>query len=326
MDTLELVRLNLLSPIILAFALGIIATLARSDLKFPEPLYTALSIYLLLAIGLKGGAALSVTPLGEFGGPALATLALGLTIPLWSYAIVRRLGRMSVPDAAAIAAHYGSVSVVTFIASLAFLDGARVGYEGFLPTLVAVLEVPAIVVALVLARVRGGAGRGSWGTVMHEVLAGRSVLLLLGGLLIGALSGKAGLERVGAFFVDPFQGALVLFLLEMGMVAARRFRDLRKAGAFLLAFGIVMPLLHGTMGVWLGSVAGLSLGGSMVLGVMAASASYIAAPAAVRIALPEANPGYYLTASLAITFPFNLTVGIPVYFAVAQWMHAGGAG
>jgi hypothetical protein len=326
MDTLELVRLNLLSPIILAFALGIIATLVRSDLKFPEPLYTALSIYLLLAIGLKGGAALSVTPLGEFALPALATLALGLTVPLWSYAIVRRVGKMSVPDAAAIAAHYGSVSVVTFIAALSFLDAARVTYEGFLPTLVAVLEVPAIVVALVLARVRGGAGRGSWGTVMHEVLAGRSVLLLMGGLLIGALSGKAGLERVGPLFVDPFQGVLVLFLLEMGMVAARRFRDLKKAGVFLLAFGIVMPLLHGALGVWLGSLAGLSLGGSMVLGTMAASASYIAAPAAVRIALPEANPGYYLTAALAITFPFNLTVGIPVYFAVAQWMHSGGVG
>ncbi len=326
MDMLELVRLNLLSPIILAFVLGIVATLARSDLKFPEPLYTALSIYLLLAIGLKGGAALSETSLAELGGPALATLGLGIAVPLWSYAIVRRIGRMSVSDAAALAAHYGSVSVVTFIAALSFLDAARIGYEGFLPTLVAMLEVPAIIVALLLARMRGGAGRGSWGTVLHEVLAGRSILLLLGGLVIGAASGTAGLARVAPFFVAPFQGALVLFLLEMGMVAARRFRDLRTAGAFLLAFGVGMPLLHGVLGVWLGSVAGLSLGGSTVLGVMAASASYIAAPAAVRIALPEANPGYYLTAALAITFPFNLTVGIPVYFAVAQWMHAGGTG
>ncbi|HEY0019796.1 MAG TPA: sodium-dependent bicarbonate transport family permease [Longimicrobium sp.] len=326
MDMLELVRLNLLSPIILAFVLGIVATLARSDLKFPEPLYTALSIYLLLAIGLKGGAALSETPLRELGGPALATLALGIAVPLWSYAIVRRVGRMSVSDAAALAAHYGSVSVVTFIAALSFLDAARIGYEGFLPTLVAMLEVPAIIVALLLARMRGGAGRGSWGTVLHEVLAGRSILLLLGGLVIGAASGTAGLERVAPFFVAPFQGALVLFLLEMGMVAARRFRDLRTAGAFLLGFGVGMPLLHGVLGVWLGSVVGLSLGGSTVLGVMAASASYIAAPAAVRIALPEANPGYYLTAALAITFPFNLTVGIPVYFAVARWLHAGGAG
>lgn len=325
MSTLELVQLNLLSPIVLAFVLGMVATLVRSDLKFPDELYTALSIYLLLAIGLKGGAALAETPLREFGGPALATLALGIAIPLWSYAIVRRLGKMSVADAAAIAAHYGSVSVVTFIAALSFLDAARVSYEGFLPTLVAVLEVPAIIVALLLARLRSGAGRGSWGTVLHEVMAGRSIILLLGGLVIGALSGAAGLAKVKPFFVDPFQGALVLFLLEMGMVAARRFRDLPKAGVFLLAFGMVMPLLHGALGVWMGSLVGLSMGGSMVLGVMAASASYIAAPAAVRIALPEANPGYYLTAALAITFPFNLTVGIPVYFAIAQWMHAGGA-
>jgi hypothetical protein len=326
MEMLELVRLNLLSPVVLAFALGMIATLVRSDLKFPDELYTALSIYLLLAIGLKGGAELASTPLSELALPAAATLALGVAVPLWSYAIVRRIGRMSVADAAALAAHYGSVSVVTFIASLSFLDAAKVGYEGFLPTLVALLEVPAIIVALLLARLRGAAGRGSWGTVLHEVLAGRSILLLLGGLVIGALSGSAGLARVSPFFVEPFQGALVLFLLEMGMVAARRFRDLRTAGVFLLGFGVGMPLLHGVLGVWLGSVAGLSLGGSTVLGVMAASASYIAAPAAVRIALPEANPGYYLTAALAITFPFNLTVGIPIYFAVARWMHAGGAG
>jgi len=326
MDALELVRLNLLSPVVLAFALGMVATLARSDLKFPDELYTALSIYLLLAIGLKGGAELARTPMDQIAGPALATLALGVSIPLWSYAIVRRIGRLGVPDAAALAAHYGSVSVVTFIAALSFLDAARVPYEGFLPTLVALLEAPAIVVALLLARMRGGAGRGSWGTVLHEVLAGRSVLLLMGGLVIGALSGQAGMARVGPFFVAPFQGALVLFLLEMGMVAARRFRDLRTGGAFLLGFAVVMPLLHGTLGVALGSLAGLSLGGSTVMGVMAASASYIAAPAAVRIALPEANPGYYLTAALAITFPFNLVAGIPVYFAIARWMHAGGAG
>lgn len=324
MEALELVRLNLLSPIILAFVLGIVATLVRSDLKFPDALYTTLSIYLLLAIGLKGGVALSSTPLGDFAKPAIATLALGVSIPLWAYAISRRVGRMSVPDAAAIAAHYGSVSVVTFMAALSFLDAAGVAHEGFMPTLVAILEVPAIVVALVLARTLGGAGRGNWREVLHEVLAGRSVLLLLGGLAIGAASGTVGMSRVSPFFVDPFQGALVLFLLEMGMVAARRFRDLRTAGRFLLAFAVLMPLAHGVLGVWLGSLAGLSLGGSTVLGVMAASASYIAAPAAVRIALPEANPGYYLTAALAITFPFNLTIGIPVYFAVAQWIQGGG--
>lgn len=320
MDALELVRLNLVSPIVLAFVLGIVATLIRSDLKFPDELYTALSIFLLLAIGLKGGAELAETPLSEFWAPAVAAVGLGVTIPLWSYLILRRLGRFGIADAAAVAAHYGSVSAVTFIASLAFLEAVRQPVEGFMPTLLAVLEFPSIVVALVIARARLG-GRESWGAVLHEVLAGKSIVLLLGGLIIGAMVGKTGLRPVAPFFVDLFQGALTLFLLEMGMVAARRLGDLRRVGLFLVAFGILMPMLHGALAVWLGAATGLSIGGSTVLGVLGASASYIAAPAAVRIALPEANPSYYLTASLAITFPFNLTIGIPLYYSLAQWVH-----
>jgi uncharacterized protein len=324
MSTLELMQANLLSPVVLAFVLGIVATRVRSDLRFPDELYQALAIYLLLAIGLKGGAALAETPLREFWAPALATLALGCAIPLYSYLIVRRVGRMSVADAAALAAHYGSVSMVTFIAALSFMQLVGTPVEGFLPTLVALLEVPAIVIALVIARLRMAATPGGMGEVLHEVLAGKSVLLLVGGLAIGAASGAAGLAKVAPFFVDPFQGALTLFLLEMGMVAARRFRDLRTAGAFLLAFAILMPVFNGVLGVWLGQLAGLSLGGATVLGVMSASASYIAAPAAVRIALPEANPGYYLTAALAVTFPFNLTLGIPLFYGFARWLFSGG--
>ncbi|CAN5810162.1 sodium-dependent bicarbonate transport family permease [soil metagenome] len=320
MDALELVRFNLLSPIVLAFVLGIIATLIRSDLKFPDELYTALSIFLLLAIGLKGGAALSETPLAEFWKPALATLFLGVTVPITTYGIIRRLGRFSVADSAAMAAHYGSVSVVTFIACITFLDTALVPYEGFMPTLVAILEVPAIIVALLIARFKIG-GRGTFGEILHEVMSGKSIVLLLGGLTIGYLAGTPGLRPVAPFFIDLFHGALTLFLLEMGMVAARRFRDLKKVGIFLIAFGIIMPVIHGTVGVWLGLLSGLSVGGSTVLAVLAASASYIAAPAAVRIALPEANPGYYLTGALAITFPFNLTIGIPLYYAIAQWVY-----
>lgn len=319
MGTAELIRLNLLSPVVLAFALGIIATLVRSDLRFPDELYTALSIYLLLAIGLKGGVALSQTPIGEFWAPALATLALGAGVPIWTYAILRRLGSFEVADAAALAAHYGSVSAVTFIASLGFLQLVQVPVEGFMPTLMAILEVPAIGVALLIARMRMGGG-GTLRSVFHEVFAGKSILLLLGGLTIGYLAGPEGVASVSPFFVDLFYGALMLFLLEMGMIAARRFGDLKKVGVFLLAFGMIMPVLHGALGVWLGGLSGLSVGGSTVLGVLAASASYIAAPAAVRIALPQANPGYYLTASLAITFPFNLIVGIPLYYAFATWM------
>jgi uncharacterized protein len=313
---LELMRLNLLSPMVLAFVLGVVATLAHSDLKFPEELYTGLSIYLLLAIGLKGGAELSETPIAQLWAPALATLALGVLIPIVAYVVLRRLGRFAIADAAALAAHYGSVSAVTFAAVQTFLQTLQIPYEGFMPTLVALLEVPAIIVALLIARVALGHS-GSWGEVLRELLVGKSILLLLGGLVIGALAGKAGMAQVSPLFVDLFRGALTLFLLEMGMVAARRFADLRSVGRFLIGFGVLMPVACGVAGIWLGRVAGLSLGGSVVLGTLAASASYIAAPAAVRIALPQANPSLYLTASLAITFPFNLAIGIPLYYGLA---------
>jgi hypothetical protein len=329
MDALELLRLNLLSPVVLAFVLGVVATLARSDLKIHEALYSALSIYLLLAIGLKGGAELSATPVGEVTGPVLATLGLGLSIPLWSYVICRRIGRMGVPDAAAMAAHYGSVSAVTFIAADSFAAAAGVPAEGFMPALVAVLEVPSIAVALLIARrftpVGPDVARAGLGEALREILFGKSILLLVGGALIGLAGGKAGLEKVGPFFVDPFQGVLALFLLEMGMAAARRFRDLRKVGLFLLGFALVLPVLHGALGVWFGTLTGLGVGGATVLGAMAASASYIAAPAAVRVSLPMANPAYYLTGSLVITFPFNLVFGIPLYNALAEALAGGGA-
>lgn len=320
-ENLDSLAANLLSPIILAFVLGAIASLVRSDLRLPEPLYNGLSIYLLLAIGLKGGVELSQTPLGVFVGPAFLTLGLGLVTPLTAYYVLRKMGRFARVDAAAIAAHYGSVSAVTFIVAIAF--GAATGRpaEGFMPALVAILEVPAIVVALMIAFVRDERA-GSWREALHEVLAGRSVVLLVGGLLIGWAVGPAGFEPVAPFFVSGFQGALVLFLLEMGIVAARRLRDLRAVGAFLVGFGVLLPIAHGALAVWTGGLVGLSVSGSAVLGAMVSSASYIAAPAAVRIALPEANPTYYLTASLGVTFPFNVTLGIPLYYAFAGWLAA----
>lgn len=312
---------NLLSPVILAFVLGVVASLIRSDLRLPEALYNALSIYLLLAIGLKGGVELSKTPVEQFAGPAIATFVLGLVTPITAYAILRRIGSFDRVNAAAIAAHYGSVSAVTFIVAITF--GTMTGRtpEGFMPALVAILEVPAIVVALMIAFVREERA-GSWVSALHEVLAGRSVVLLVGGLLIGLAVGPDGFEAVAPFFVGGFQGALTLFLLEMGIIAARRLKDLREVGVFLVAFGILVPIMHGLLAVWAGGLVGLSLAGSAVLGAMVSSASYIAAPAAVRLALPEANPTYYLTASLGITFPFNVTVGIPLYYAMATWLHA----
>ena len=321
MTPLDALSANLLSPIVLAFALGALATLARSDLKIPDALYESLAIYLLLAIGLKGGVALAQADPAELVLPAIATLALGAATPVWCFAILRRLGRFGPIDAAAIAAHYGSVSAVTFVASLSFLERLDVPTEGFVTALVALLEVPGIVVALLLAR--SGHGATDWRGTIRELVTSKSVILLVGGMVIGLLSGPERFELVEPVFVGLFQGLLVLFLLELGLVTSRRFRDVRRAGPFLVGFAIVMPILHGVIGAGLGTLAGLSLGGATVLGVLAASASYIAAPAAVRIALPEANPSLYLTAVLAITFPFNLAFGIPLIHEVAVLFQGG---
>jgi hypothetical protein len=318
MDAFGSIQANLLSPMVLAFVLGAVARTVRSDLRFPDAVSAILSIYLLFAIGLKGGAELSKASLDDFWAPCLATLVLGVVTPLTAFAALRWLGRFDVVNAAALAAHYGSVSAVTFTASITFLESMGAPVERFLPALVAILEVPAIVIALLLAR--RSLGQGSWRHALHEVATGKSVVLLAGGLGIGYLAGGEGVAQVAPFFIDPFRGVLTLFLLDLGTLAAERFGELRRVGPFLLAFGVVAPLAHGVAGVALGELAGLSLGGATVLGVLAASASYIAAPAAVRAALPDANPGYYLTASLAITFPFNLAIGIPVYYAAARWL------
>jgi len=318
MATTELLLANLLSPMVLAFALGVLARLVRSDLRVPEELHQSLSIYLLLAIGLKGGVELSRTPLAGVAAPLAGTLVLGIVTPLTAYAVLR-LGRFDVTNAAALAAHYGSVSAVTFIAAIAFAEAAGARPESFLPALVAVLEVPAIVVALLLARLRAP-GPGGLRAALHEIVTGRSVLLLAGGMVIGLLGGERSFAPVEPFFVGLFRGALVLFLLDMGIAAAGRLGDLRRLGGFLAGFAIVMPIVHGALGAAVGTVAGLSPAGSAVFAAMVASASYIAAPAAVRLALPAANPTLYLTASLGVTFPFNLTVGIPLYFEIAGWL------
>lgn len=295
-----------------------VAKWVKSDLALPEPVYQGLSIYLLLAIGLKGGAALSATPVASMWAPGLATLVLGLLTPVSAFYLVRYAGRLGRDDAAAVAAHYGSVSVVTFLAANEAVQRSGFTAEGFLPALVALLEVPGIIVALMFAQSRGSSG--GWTKALHEVVTGKSIVLLLGGLAIGAVAGKERLGDVLPFFGGIFKGALCIFLLELGLVAGRRLRDAGRAGVRLLALGCVIPPLHGLLGVVAASVAGMSVGGAAVVGAMAASASYIAAPAAVRIALPKANPAYYLTLSLGITFPFNLALGIPLYLWLAENM------
>ena len=299
----------------LAFVLGLIAVAVKSDLRLPEALYQGLSIYLLLGIGIKGGVALSEANLNQVLLPILGTLVLGIVIPVLAFWVVGKLTKLDAVNRGALAAHYGSTSLVTFSAALIFLDSQGVEYEGFVTTLLAILEIPGIVVGLMLAS--RGLGRGlNWGESLREILTSKSIVLLAGGLVLGLITGATGYERVEPFFGGLFTGVLALFLLEMGIVAGRRLPDVKSAGVGLVVFSIGFPLLAGTLGVVVGELTGLSLGGSVVLGILAASASYIAAPAAVRLALPEASPGIYLTASLGITFPFNLIFGIPIMFAV----------
>ncbi len=312
---------NFASPVVLAFVLGILAKVLKSDLEIPKPVYQGISIYLLLAIGLKGGVELSKTPFGDFILPAGATLLLGCLTPLIAFAVLRYLGKIDITNSAAIAAHYGSVSVVTFIASISYLESLGLNPEGFMPTLVAILEIPGIIVALIIPQLMIKRG-GSFKKALHEVVTGSSIILLLGGLIIGYVAGPVKFEAVKPFFVSGFQGALVLFLLELGMVTARRLQDLKKVGFFIVGFAIIIPIIHGILAIWVGLLAGLSIAGATVLAAMVSSGSYIAAPAAVRIALPKASPSLYLTASLGITFPFNITLGIPLYYLIAQWMGA----
>jgi len=321
-DGLQLALTNLTSPPVLAFALGLLATALRSDLKLPDAVYQALSIYLLLGIGIKGGVALSESSFEQIIGPLLGTLALGIVIPVAAFFLLR-FTKLDVANRGALAAHYGSTSLVTFTAGIVFLESLSLQVEGYVNTLLAVLEIPGIIIGLALAA-KGITRNISWGESLREILTGKSIFLLVGGVALGFLTGSAGYARIDDFFTGLFTGVLTLFLLELGMVAGRRIKDLKQVGVSLFIFGTSFPILAGSLGVLVGQLTGMSLAGSAALGILAGSASYIAAPAAVRLALPEASPGIYLSASLGITFPFNLTIGIPVMLAVSQFLEGVG--
>ena len=313
--------------VVLFFALGMFARLVRSDLRLPEALYETLSIYLLLAIGLKGGVELSRQPLAVLAPQVLACAALGFSIPLLLFPALRAL-RLQPADAASVAAHFGSVSVVTFAVATTALQRAGVAYETHAPLWVAVMEAPGIVAGILLARwsLRSAAPSGAarparrsgWGALAHDVLFGKSVLLLLGGLAIGAVAGVAGTEPLRAVFVEPFKGVLALFLLELGLVAGSRLGEVRRFGAAVLAVGVLVPPVLALLGAAVGLALGLSTGGVALMATLAASASYIAAPTAMRIAVPEANAALSITVALGIAFPFNLLIGIPLYLELAR--------
>lgn len=307
---LDLAIQNLLSPPVLAFALGLAAIFFKSDLKLPDGLLQALTIYLLFAIGLKGGAALSQASLGSILLPSIATLAIGIVTTFTAFGVAKWFCKLDHVNACALAAHYGSVSAVTFIAAVAFVQSAQLQTEAVLPALVAVLEIPAILIALYLAR--GASSDKSPLAAAAHLFRSKTVFLLVGGVLIGALSGQKGIAEVSHLFVEPFKGALTIFLLELGILAGRHLSDVKTAGVKLVVLAIALPVVHCILGVALAHAAGMSVGGAAVMGAMSASASYIAAPAVVRSSLPTASPGLYLTGALGITFPFNLTIGIPL--------------
>lgn len=306
------------------FLVGVFARLVKSDLRLPEALYEALAIYLLIAIGLKGGIELSKQPLAAIGPQIVVVVAMGFLIPLLLYPVFRAL-RLNVWDAASLAGHYGSVSVVTFAVVTAALNRAGIPFEGHAAVWVAVMEIPGLITAVLLARLRSrdpAATRARWGPLLHEVLFGKSVVLLAGGLLIGTIAGVTGTQSIQPFFVDLFKGVLSLFLLELGLVAGGRIADMRALGVKPVIIGVVTPVLLSFLGIAVGEALSLSTGGVAVLATLAASASYIAAPTVMRIAVPQANSALTITVALGVTFPFNLLVGIPAYIWLANAISA----
>ena len=316
----------LTSPVVLFFVLGILAALARSDLTIPEAMAKGMSLYLMAAIGLKGGIEVAQSGLD---GDVLAALAAGIgagfVMPLYAFWVLRGFGRLDRINAGAVAAHYGSISVVTFVTAVEIFELQGMPPAGYMVAVMATMESPAILAGLLLARGAGGreASGQSMKGMLHEVLFNASVVLLLGSFVIGWVSGPSGFAEIEPLFGALFKGVLCLFLLDMGLIAARRIMDTRVLTVRLVVIAIALPLFNGAVGTLLGFAIGLDSGSVAALGVLCASASYIAVPAAMRLALPEADPGIYLTMSLSITFPFNVLVNIALIGAFASALTGG---
>lgn len=308
---------NITSVAVLVFVLGFLGARMKSDVRIPEPIYQMISIFLLFGIGLKGGHSLKDSPLSTIFAPAIATLLLGMLIPVLAYLSLKLVRKISDLDRGAIAAHYGSTSLVTFSSALLFLENSGIKVEGFATALLTIMEIPGIVVGVYLGS-RHRDKSVQWGKTLHEVITGKTIYLLFGGLLIGAITSQAGYMKVSPFFIDLQSGFLALFLLHLGYLAGSNWGEIRKVGAMVGVFAIIFPIIAGTLGVFAGHLVGLSVGGATMLGVLCASASYIAAPAAVSIGLPEANAPLALMSSIGVTFPFNLFLGIPLYLEIAK--------
>ncbi|MEC8529440.1 MAG: sodium-dependent bicarbonate transport family permease [Thermoproteota archaeon] len=345
MDILELIQSNLLTPIVLFFLFGIIAARIKSDLKMPEAISEFLPIYLLAAIGLHGGIEMRKTGFEEMLVPMLVAIGLSLLFTLNHYQILRRLGKFNIFDSYALASTYGAVGAVTFSVGLSFLKNQGVSSEGYLAAILAVLEPVAFILAIFLTNMAVskqirtkkqsfaddeeleiGMKQSSTklSQVLKESITGKAIVILLGSIVIGYIIGKEGFEPISIVFDELFTGAIVIFMIEMGIIAGQRLEDIKKVGIFLTAFSIIIPTFNGIIGVLVSTALGLSLGGAVMFGLLLASASFIAAPAVLRYAIPQANPSLYITSALGITFPYNIIVLLPIMFTISTWVHGEG--
>lgn len=312
---------SLFDPIILFFVVGIVAAILKSDIRLPDAIYQTISVYLLLSIGLKGGKELHSSGLSDAIIPIGATILLGIIIPIIAYFIAKAF-KFRLDDAAALACHYGSTSAVTFAMALTYLMNQAVEYESYSTVLLILLEIPGIAVGIFIFKISKIQGKIDLKALAHEIFLSKSLYLLFGGLVIGWISGPERLSQISIVFVDPFKGVLAFFMLEMGILTAAKLNDLKMLGLRVILFGMLIPTISCFLGIATGMIVGLSMGGTYLLAVLAASASYIAAPASVRIAIPTANPTIYLASAIGITFPFNIVIGIPVYFEIVKFLFA----
>jgi len=310
---------NLTNPTLLFFILGIFAAIVKSDLEIPEGSVKFISLYLLFAIGFKGGQELAHSP---FTVEILYSLLFGVLIasliPLYTFFILKR--KLSVSDAAAVAAAYGSVSAVTFVAATSFLEAQQILFGGHMVAVMALMESPAIIVGVILMMQydKESKGKGQLKDIIQHSFTNGSVLMILGSLIIGLIADTKQAEGIKPFTTDIFKGFLAIFLLEMGMVTVKRFAAFRKYGSFVTAFALLIPAINGCVVALLSGLITESVGNRFIFAILAASASYIAVPAAMRLAAPKADPGLYLPMALGVTFPFNITIGMPLYYAIVK--------